>query len=217
MPSVRGQGLVQDRRDTHLDHRPLRGSALHKVGKGPFQIIQGRTQVNRRPMVRPGRSPGRHRKFGRPSATRLIFTGAALIRRRSIRPTKSVGRTSRGTSRRNVRLGSAFDRTTRASTSVPSARTTPAARPFRTRTVQTSAFVRIVAPYRRATAAMAFTQAPIPPGRTPHTPPRPSRDAPHHMMEEDQGRRRLGRTQGRADDAVCSQRNLQGLTLEPFA
>ena len=74
-----------------------------------------------------------------------------------------VGPSSIGSQSSRVRLGSAADTTSVASTSVPSTSVTPTTRPARERIAVTSASVRISAPAARAAEASASASAPVPP------------------------------------------------------
>src|SRR5437899_2776611 len=117
--------------------------------------------------------PGIAWKSGSSRRARLSLKDEDSNRIRATARANSGGRFSSPTRPRSVRFGSALLRTAVPSTMVPSASSTPTARPFRTRIRRTVELVRMSAPKARAARAIASEIAPIPPRIQPHAPFKP--------------------------------------------
>src|SRR5438270_12632392 len=90
-----------------------------------------------------GPTPGRHVKCGSSDSARLTFTTEPVVSSARTRATNSSGGEPAGIKVMNVLLGSVFDSTTGARTSVATARATPVDRPCSTRTDDNCEVVRI--------------------------------------------------------------------------
>src|SRR5205814_10619942 len=114
-------------------------------------------------------SDSRPSNRGSSPSARLTLTVPERDLYRSIARTKSDGSWLESTSSQNVIFGWAFDTTARDRNSVPSTSATPTDRLSSTRMRPTRAPVRISAPCARASSAIAWETAPVPPRTNAHS------------------------------------------------